>query len=225
MKKYKSLFLSDIHLGSSYCNSSKLFKLLKEIEIENLFLLGDVFNRNASKNSKDILEFQKILASKEWNIVYILGNHEKERSKAPIDLLNLKRYDEYIYKNSYLIHGDSFHDKDIFNKILKYLLMKIKKLAKVKMVKEKRKERIKSTRATLYHTKVKPLMQKVLLNSYTKYLTSLAKKRGLKNVICGHIHLPQDQMINGIRYLNCGDWITHNSYIVEDLDGNLKLIT
>ena len=98
MKKYKSLFLSDIHLGSSYCNSKKLFKLLREIETENLFLIGDVFNRNASKNSKDILEFQKILASKEWNIVYIVGNHEKERTKPPIDLLNLKRYDDYIYK-------------------------------------------------------------------------------------------------------------------------------
>jgi len=223
MKRYKSLFLSDLHLGSSYCNSQKLFKLLKNIEVENLFLIGDIFNISAYKNHKDILEFKKILASKDWNIVYILGNHEKERKKEEINLCNLPKYDDYIYKNIYLLHGDIFHQKDIFNKVLKYTLIKFKKFAKIKMLRDKKRGKIKSKRATLYHTAIKPFIQKILLKSYTEYIARLAKKKNAKIVICGHIHIPQELEIKGIKYLNCGDWIKYNSYIVEDFNNNLKL--
>ena len=227
MKKFKTLFLSDIHLGSGYTKSREFFKLLREIEVENLILVGDIFNISANDSHKDILEFKKIISSKSWNIIYILGNHEKERKLPSIELLpNIEPIDEYIYINKkhkvYICHGDEFHNKDIFNKILKYLLIKVKKLAKKQIF--RRKKRLKSRRATIYHTKVKPYAQKLLHDSYVKYITNKSQENGCNIAICGHIHLPEKIKLHNMIYLNCGDWVNYSSYIVEDFEGNFKLI-
>ena len=226
MKKYKSLFLSDIHLGSNYAQSKELFELLESIEIENLFLVGDVFNQGASSKSADIVKFKDILSNKQWNIIYILGNHEKDRKLPRIELLpHINPLNEYIYKNGknaiYLTHGDSFHDKDIFNKLLRYTLQKVKRVAKARMLKKEK--RLKSRRATIYHTIVKPFAQKFLHDSYVKYITKKAEQKECQIAICGHIHLPEKLKQGNTLYLNCGDWIKYNSYIVEDYEGNLTL--
>jgi len=226
MNKYKSIFLSDIHLGSSYAQTKELFELLENIEVENLFLVGDVFNQDASSKSADIAKFKEILASKDWNIIYILGNHEKNRKLPKIELLpHITPLNEYIYNNGknaiYITHGDSFHDKDIFNRLLRYALHKVKRAAKARMLKKER--RSKSRRATIYHTVVKPLAQKFLHDSYVKYIAKKAKQNRCQIAICGHIQLPESIKQGNILYLNCGDWIKYNSYITEDIQGNLKI--
>ena len=61
------------------------------------------------------------------------------------------------------------------------------------------------------------------ITNFEEQLVYQAKKRKCKGVICGHIHTPEDKMIGGIHYLNCGDWIENNSFII--FDGNqFKLI-
>ena len=223
MKRHKSIFLSDIHLGSIHCKSSKLFNELEKIEANNLFLIGDIITQNADKNSSDILYFIKLIHSKDWNIIYILGNHEKDRKEEQIKIAN-KTYIEYIYNNGrekiYLSHGDNFHNKDIFNKILKYTLQKVKRKA------QKIEDKKGSTNAsTIYHKKVKPLAQKYLRKSYINYICNQAKKHKCQKAICGHIHLPEIIKNKKITYLNCGDWVNHSSYIIEDFNGKFKLIT
>ncbi len=227
MKKYKSIFLSDIHLGSQHCKSKQLFNMLQKVEAKNLFLVGDIITQNAKADNKDIEKFIEIINSKDWNIVYILGNHEKDRIHPLIELNPqnpLKTYHYYIYKNGkqniYLTHGDSFHNKDIFNRILKFTLTRVKKTAQKIEDKKYRGEA-----STLYHKKVKPIAQKYLHNSYINYLTKLAKKNNCQSTICGHIHLPEVIKTKKALYLNCGDWVNHSSYIVEEFNGEFKLIT
>ncbi len=226
MKKYKSIFLSDIHLGSQHCKTKKLFTMLQKIEAKNLFLVGDIITQNANSNNKDIEKFIEIINSKDWNIIYILGNHEKDTIAPLIELSPqnpLKTYRQYIYHNGkqniYLTHGDSFHSKDIFNKILKLTLSKIKKTAQ--KIEDKK---CRGNASTLYHKKVKPIAQKYLHNSYINYLTTLAKKNNCQITICGHIHLPEVIKTQKATYLNCGDWVNHSSYIVEEFNGELRLI-
>jgi len=226
MKKYKSIFLSDIHLGSQHCKSKQLFNMLQKIEAKNLFLVGDIITQNANSNNKDIEKFIEIINSKDWNIIYILGNHEKDRIAQPIELSPqnpLKTYRQYIYHNGkqniYLTHGDRFHSKDIFNKILKLTLSKIKKTAQ--KIEDKK---YRGNASTLYHKKVKPIAQKYLHDSYVKYLTSLAHKNSCQSVICGHIHLPEIITNYKATYFNCGDWINNSSYIVENFNNEFELI-
>lgn len=226
MKKYKTIFLSDIHLGSQHCQSEKLFRELKKVEAQNLFLVGDIITQNAKENNRDIIKFIELINSKSWNITYILGNHEKERKHPQIELCpnnTLKTYSHYIYNNGkqniYIIHGDSFHSKDIFNRALKFTLNKIKRTAQ-KI--EDNKNR--GNASTLYHKRVKPIAQKYLHNSYIKYLTKLAQKNRCQSVICGHIHLPEVIKTPKATYLNCGDWVNNSSYIVEEFNGEFTLI-
>ena len=224
MKKYQSIFLSDIHLGSQHCQSDKLFKELQKIDAKNLFLVGDIITQNAHADHPDIVKFKELINSRDWNIIYILGNHEKDRKKPKIELApNLQTYTEYIYKNSkeniYLTHGDSFHSKDLFNKLLKFTLSKIKKRAQ----KIADKQSNICNPSTIYHKKVKPLAQKYLHNSYVKYICHLAQKNNCQKAICGHIHLPETIKHPKTTYLNCGDWINHASYITEDINGEFKL--
>jgi len=228
MKKYKSLFLSDIHLGSRHSNAKELFKLLEGVEFDNLFLVGDVFSIGARENHSDVIKFKDIINTSNYNIIYILGNHEKDRKKLPqIKLyqnnIEINPLNDYIYKDKiYLTHGDTFHDKDIFNKILKHLLIQAKIKAKKHIAKRKSPDSSKSS--SIYHSKIKPLAQKFLHNSYINYLIKLAKKNHCHTVICGHIHLPERVDKNSVTYLNCGDWVKYNSYILEDLNGKLMLI-
>ena len=226
MKKYKAIFLSDIHLGSPHCQSEKLFRELKKIEAQNLFLVGDIITQNAKANNKDIVKFIELINSQNWNITYILGNHEKDRRATQIELcpINpLKTHNHYIYNNGkqniYITHGDSFHSKDIFNRILKYTLSKAKRTAQ-KIEDNKRR----GTTSTFYHKRIKPIAQKYLHNSYIKYLTKLAHTNDCQSIICGHIHLPEVIKTQKATYLNCGDWINNSSYIVENFDGEFTLI-
>ncbi len=227
MQTYRSLFLSDIHLGSIHCKSEALFDLLENTKAKNLFLVGDIITQNAKASHSDIVRFKKLINSRDWNIIYILGNHEKDRKVKQIKLSTVnifKTYNTYIYDNGkkriYLTHGDIFHQKDIFQKLLKWTLTKVKKGAK--KIEQKRKTH---NTSTFYHLKIKPLLQKILHNAYVTYMSSLAKKKKCQIVICGHIHLPERIVKNGIIYLNCGDWINHASYIAEDEAGNFHLIS
>ena len=226
MKKYKSIFISDIHLGSPHCQSEKLFAELVTLEIENLFLVGDIVTQNADLGDRDIIKFIELISSKNWNITYILGNHEKDRTHSKIELNPnnpLQTCNHYIYNNGkqniYITHGDSFHNKDIFNRILKFTLSKLKKTAQ-KIEDNKRR----GTTSTFYHKIIKPIAQKYLHDSYIKYLTKLAHANNCQSAICGHIHIPEVIKTSKASYLNCGDWINNSSYIVENFDGELTLI-
>ena len=168
----------------------------------------------------------ELLAHKNWNIIYILGNHEKDRTRPPIELCPnnpLKTYNHYIYNNGkqniYITHGDSFHSKDIFNRTLKFTLSKIKRTAQ--RIEDNKKR---GTTSTFYHKKIKPIAQKYLHNSYVKYLTKLAHSNSCQTAICGHIHLPEVIKTPKATYLNCGDWINNSSYIVEEFNSEFTLI-
>ena len=61
-------------------------------------------------------------------------------------------------------------------------------------------------------------------SDFDQMLTDMARAKGCQGVICGHIHRPEDRMINGVRYLNSGDWVETLSALVEDLEGNWSVV-
>lgn len=227
---YKSIFISDIHLGSSHSKSEHLFKLLESIESEKIFLVGDIIN-NIPEPQKhpDIINFIKLINSKPWDIIYIEGNHEEDKNRlSPVSLSfgkELFPIHNYIYDNGkqkiYIEHGHDFHKTNIINIILQKIAVYLK------FRKDKKgKKRVKkgSKRKSFYNKIMKPLAQKVLIYSFQSYIVSTTKKRGCSVAICGHFHVPQDKYIKTIRYLNCGDWIENSSYIIEDMNGDFSLI-
>jgi len=235
---YKSLFISDTHLGSAYNNSENLFDFLENIEAEQLFLLGDIVNGSASKEHPDVVRFMRLIQSKKWKIIYIAGNNEDDRLQSSTDsLLFTKEFfpkENYIYKNGqvsiYLEHGHRFHAEGKINRLLHQGLVYLKRFLSQMRKRKKMRSTQSSTgsskiqKENFYHRYIKPFAQKVLRYSFKSYMSVRTREKGCSIVVCGHFHIPEDTMVKGIRYLNCGDWVKSSSYIVENEGGEFVLI-
>jgi UDP-2,3-diacylglucosamine pyrophosphatase LpxH len=217
--KIEALFISDVHLGSKGSNADKLLKVLEKYEPKYLFIVGDFIDGWMLKKrhywTQDYTNvIRKILSysKKGTQVIYITGNHDDFlRHYTPLDFGdNIKVVNEYIWNNYYITHGDLYDgivqmkwlgvlgsvgyeiaiSIDRFMKCLGY------KRSLSKFVKKKVKNAIK------------------FITNFEDQLAYQAKERQCKGVIAGHIHTPANTYIKNIHYLNCGDWIENNSYII-----------
>lgn len=239
--KYRSIFISDTHLGTKYSQAKTLLKFLKENESENLYLVGDIIDGWAIKRKftwkqshSDVI--QKILkrARKGCNIYYITGNHDEFiRPFVPLLLGNsLEIHNETVYidlnNKKYLItHGDFFDMITMTKKwlavlgdygydfllFINHIITRIYKFFKIQ----------KKWSLSKY---VKDNVKKSVsfISDYEDILSTHAKKHGYDGVICGHIHKAEIKNIDGIEYLNCGDWVESCTAVVETLDGKWEII-
>lgn len=237
-KKYKSIFLSDIHLFSKFCQADVLLEFLKEHKAENLFLLGDIIDLvtikrkfYTNKTQMEILHKILKLSKKGCKIVYVLGNHDWEFRrflKYNITLDNITICNEYVYntlgKNVLLIHGDIL-DIPIVRSLYVLgdfgytLILKLNntfnKIRKIfKMPYWSLSQRIKHS--------VKDAVK--FIENYEENLLKYCKTKKHDAVFSGHIHKCNLDIVDGLLVGNCGDWQESCTAIAEDYDGNFILI-
>ena len=221
VKKVEALFISDVHIGSKGSNAGKLLETLKQYQPEKLFIVGDFidgwllkkrhyWNQDYTNLIRKILSYSK----KGTDIIYITGNHDEFlRAYSPTNFSeNIQITDGVIWNNYYITHGDLYdgvvnmkwlsHLGSVGYEIAISLDRFMKRLGYKKSISKWAKDSVKGA--------VK------FITSFEDQLAYQAKKRHCKGVICGHIHKPEDKMIDDIHYLNCGDWIENNSYIIYD---------
>ena len=239
--KYKSIFISDIHLGTKFSQADLLVNFLKHTESDNLFLVGDIIDGWAIKRKfkwyqshSNVVQRILKIAKKGTKVHFITGNHDEFiRPFVPLilgDSLEVKNEMEYesIDGNKYLItHGDFFDMVTMTKKWLAVLgdygydlilhlnliLMKIFKLFKIKT---------KWSLSKFIKDNVKKSVS--FINDYENILSTYAKKNGYDGVICGHIHKAEIRTINNIHYLNCGDWVESCTAIVETYEGKWEIL-
>jgi UDP-2,3-diacylglucosamine pyrophosphatase LpxH len=222
MKKIDALFISDIHLGSKGSNPEKCHKVLKEYSPEYLFIVGDFidgwllkkriyWNNESTRLLRKILSYSK----DEVKVIYVTGNHDDFlREYTPFKMGNIEVVDEYIWNDMFITHGD-LYDGIVKLKWLGllgswgyelalWIDRFIKRLGYKKSLSKYLKYNVKNA--------VK------FITNFEEQLVYQAKERKCKGVICGHIHTPSYDIIKGIHYLNCGDFIENNSYIVFNED-------
>lgn len=239
MKKYKSIFISDIHLGARMSQPRPLLEFLKTVECDNLFLVGDIIDGWALQKSfywpqqhNDVI--QKLLrrARRGETIIYLPGNHDEFlRSFGEHDFGNIKLVDHYIYngingKKYLVIHGDQF---DAVIKKMKWLAhlgtwaydFMITVNVAVSYVRRFLKLPYWSLSAWAKY-KVKSAVN--FIGDFETNLTEYAKTKNADGIICGHIHHANMRDINGMHYINCGDWVESLTAIVEHTDGTWELI-
>lgn len=229
--KIDSLFISDVHLGSRGSNSNKLIEVLKKYEPENIFIIGDfidgwLLRRRWYWNNNFTLLIRKLilLSVKGVNIVYVTGNHDEFlREFTPFRFNeNIVIVDEYIWDQYYISHGDLYDG-----------VVKLKWLGKLGGIGYElailidrllKKIGFKRSFSKWVKTTVKDAIK--FVTNFENQLSFQAKQRNCVGVICGHIHTPviKDVIIGDkvIQYINCGDWIENNSYIVYN-DGKFKI--
>lgn len=237
---YRSVFVSDIHLGTSSSRATEFINFLKHIRCETLILNGDIIDGWALKrgskwlprHSRVIRYILKLSEKGKTNVIYLRGNHDNILSRfLPLTFGNIKFTKEYIHTSAnniqYLVvHGDGFDSVSTNHKWLATLgafgydtLLEINRYYNL----------WRSWQGKEYFSLSKRIKAKVksavnFIDKYEFLLQELAVKKECEGIICGHIHTPEDKKIGEIHYLNSGDWVESLTAIVEHHSGSMELI-
>jgi UDP-2,3-diacylglucosamine pyrophosphatase LpxH len=212
----KTLVISDVHIGSKGCQAEKVLDLLKDETYQRYILVGDIIDgwlfKRYKKFSYDQTKVirQLLKLSKNREIIWIAGNHDEFlRKYIPMDIGNIKIVDEWIEYGTWFCHGDKF-DGIVQLKWLGMLGSIGYDLA-IGLDMILKKFGLKRSLSKFLKTNVKAAVS--FMVDFENEMVRQAKKRNCDTVVCGHIHTPSDKIINGVRYLNTGDWIENCSYI------------
>jgi UDP-2,3-diacylglucosamine pyrophosphatase LpxH len=218
-KRYRSLFLSDFHLGSPHCQSDRLRKFLADADAERIYLVGDIIEANNHfkwpVSHGDVIRELSNKIQRGTKITYIPGNHDRIFLNyiGVYHNLTITRCAKHVMvdgKVLLVMHGDQL-DRFKSWTLLHFLLAAERLLAK----------------------NVWELMRRYLgavirrhERKFEASMTSYARQRGFYGVICGHVHMPKVENLSrgGTIYINCGDWIYHCTAVVEHFDGSFEMI-
>jgi len=236
---YRSIFISDVHLGTKSCQAEKLLEFLRDTESEYLYLVGDIVdcwymtkNLYWPQSHNDVI--QKILRKgrKGTEIVYIPGNHDEiMRNFTDHFFGNIILVDQYTYIDSkgnpiLVIHGDQF---DVVIRKAKWLAhlgsgaydLAISANGLVNWFRRLLRRPYWSLSAWAKQ-RVKSAVN--FIGEYETTLANYARTQEVDGIICGHIHSANISNFDGIAYMNCGDWVESCTALVETHDGEWRII-
>jgi UDP-2,3-diacylglucosamine pyrophosphatase LpxH len=235
----RTVFISDVHLGTPDAKVREVNHFLRTVRCEKLVLNGDIIDgwqllrgRQWSKaDTRFIRIVLKKLEKRDTQVVYLRGNHDDVLSKfLPLDFGDLSVVDTHIHEGpngSYLVlHGDVF---DTITRNFVFLAHLGDWGYRALLGLNRAYNAYRRWRGLEYWSLSKAIKARVKsavshISSFEGGLARLAREHGCTGVICGHIHTPADKRIEEIHYLNSGDWVESLSAIVEYHDGRMELI-
>ena len=237
--KYKTIILSDVHLGMADCKINEVNHLLKHAHCDRLILNGDIIDglalKRGGKWTKDHTRFVRLILKKmqkrRTEVIYIRGNHDDIlRRFLPLQFDTLRIVDKYVHQTpngDYLcIHGDGLDVVCTHHKWLMYLgnmsydfMLWVNRMY----------NRYRAWRGKDYLSISKVLKAKVkgavsFVCNYEDQLQKLAERNGYRGIVAGHIHTASDKMMGDIHYLNSGDWVESCTFIVEHFDNTFEVV-
>lgn len=238
-RHYRSVFISDTHLGTKAARADLLLDFLKSVTCDHLYLVGDIVDGWQLKRSwywdtthNDVLRRVLKMAKHGTNVVYIPGNHDEGlRGFEGHDLAGVTLAPETIYtsatgKRYWVLHGDQFDGVIKYAKWLAHVgdhayvfLLKLNTF--VNKVRKLLGYDYWSLSAYLKH-KVKNAVE--YIGKYEEAVAAEAKRRGLDGVICGHIHHAERRMFGDVEYMNDGDWVESCTALVESEAGEFEIL-
>lgn len=240
VNRYQTIWISDLHIGSTQCQADALLDFLKFNESEQLYLVGDIIDFwSLSKKlywprSHNTI-IQKILrkARHGTKVVYIPGNHDD----------NVREYDQYVFgdiiihnsaihtcvngKRYLIVHGDEYDTIARHHQWVAKLgskgydwLLEINR--GIRLVRRILGIQSQFSLAAFVKYKVKNAVQ--FMSDYEQSIVNTLGDEGLDGVICGHIHHAEMKDMGGFMYINTGDFVESCTAIVEHSNGELELI-
>lgn len=243
MEQIKTLFISDVHLGSSKSSADKLLSVFKKYDFENLIIVGDFIDLTSLKRkffwSQDqSTVLQKVLkfSRKGKKVIYILGNHDYyirealEHQKDIINFGNIEICDEHTYvtqkgERILICHGDQF---DGFVRLHPFLYFLGDKAYEFSFQINKIYNFIRKLFGLNYWSLSSYLKNKVksaisFINDFKRLAYEKIDSEDVDAIMIGHIHTPAIEKINNKMYYNTGDFCETCSYLIENLDGKIEL--
>ncbi len=236
----RTVFLSDIHLGTTDSKALEVVHFLKHIRCDKLVLNGDIIDgwalrrggRWRARHSRVIRKVLKMMEKDHTEVIYLRGNHDDILERfLPLAFGRLKVAKEHIHVSAkgvrYLVvHGDGFDSVSTKHKWLAVLgAVGYDTLLRVNRVYNA----WRAWRGKEYFSLSKRVKAKVksavsFVDKYEELLQELARHKKCDGIICGHIHTPEDKQVGGIHYLNSGDWVESLTGIIEHHDGRMELV-
>ena len=242
-KTYRSIFVSDVHLGTKDCKAGQLNNFLKHNSCDTLYLVGDIIdawkiqqNRWRWKQSHTNV-VRRVLghAKRGTRVVFIAGNHDEFlRPMIPygfsFGLVEIHNQIEHVGadgKHYLVVHGDLF---DGITRLAPWIAFLGDKAYDFVLGLNNKFNWIRRRMGFGYFSLSKFLKHKVkravdFIFKFEENLANYCKKRGFDGVICGHIHHAEIKEINGVTYMNDGDWVESCTALVEHHDGRWEIIT
>jgi UDP-2,3-diacylglucosamine pyrophosphatase LpxH len=243
MKKYKSIFVSDVHLGTRDCKANQLNNFLKHNSCETLYLVGDIIDAWKIQQNKwrwkqsHTNVVRRILghAKRDTKVIYVAGNHDEFlRPMLPygfsfgmIEIVNQYEHIGIDGKRYLVTHGDMFDGITRLAPFISFLGDKaydfvLSLNSKFNWIRHKLGFGYWSLSKFLKH-RVKKAVDFIF--RFERNIAAYCKKRGFDGVICGHIHHAEIKEVGGIMYMNDGDWVESCTALVEHYDGKWEIIT
>jgi UDP-2,3-diacylglucosamine pyrophosphatase LpxH len=233
--KWKTIIMSDLHLGARQSQTEKILKFLKENSAETLILNGDIIDGWALKKggswksecTKIVRKFMK-LSEKKTKVVWVRGNHDDFlKPFVPFKLNNIEIVRKYVYtgldgRTYNCFHGD----------VLDFVVMEVRWLAVIGgysydfVIKlNTMYNKIRKWFNLPYHSLANTIKQSVkgiinFVSDFEENAKALTKQKGYDVAVCGHIHQPKLES----DYMNSGDFCENSTCLVEDYNGKWQII-
>jgi UDP-2,3-diacylglucosamine pyrophosphatase LpxH len=234
--RYRTIIMSDLHLGARQSQTDKIIKFLDENQADKLILNGDIIDGWALKGNgkwtkdctKIFRKFMKI-SEKGTKVIYIRGNHDDFlKDFIPFKLNNIRIVRKYVHmgmdgRTYFCFHGD----------VLDFVIMEARWLAVIGgwsydiVIKfNTLYNKIRKWFKLPYHSLANTIKQSVkgainFVSDFEQNAKGLTKQKGYDVAVCGHIHHPKLEN----DYMNSGDFCENSTCLVEDYNGEWKIIT
>ena len=238
-KMLRTLFISDVHLGTRGCQAERLLDLLRHYEAETIYLVGDIVDGWALKSSwywpqthNDVVQKMLRRARKGTRMIYVPGNHDEFlRHYYGMHFGGIEVVEDAVHvaadgRRYLVVHGDLF---DVVIIHARWLALLGDKAYDFAIWLNRHFNQLRLAVGLPYWSlsqwvKLKVKNAVAFIGEFETTLAGEARRRGLDGVICGHIHHAANRSEPGFRYVNCGDWVESCTAIAEHFDGRLEII-
>ena len=236
---FRTIWISDIHLGTPGCNADLLMDFLKSVECETLYLVGDIIDAWRLRKGwywparhNDVVRRILKMAKHGTHVVYVPGNHDEVlRDYAGLAFGDVTVASEVIHETAdsrrlLVLHGDQFDSIVLYAKWLAFLgdsayefLLKANRI--VNFVRRRFGLPYWSLAA---HMKKRVKNAVSFISRFEEVVARAAAERHVEGVVCGHIHSAEIRQFGHITYYNDGDWVESCTALVEHADGRIEII-
>lgn len=237
--RFRTIFISDTHLGTPGCNAELLFDFLKSVECETLYLVGDIIDGWRLKRGwfwptrhNDIVRRVLKMAKKGTRVVYVPGNHDEVlRDFIGLQLGDIEVRPEAVHETAdgrrlLVLHGDEFDGVVLYHRWLAFL----GDHAYVTLLKLNRGFNACRRALGLPYWSLSAHLKKRVKNAveyvcrFEEAVAHAARERGADGIVCGHIHSAEIRQFGDITYYNDGDWVESCTALVEHADGRMEIL-
>ena len=238
-RQYRTIWISDVHLGTRGCNAEMLIDFLDNVDSETMFLVGDIIDGWRLKKKfywpaahNDIVWRLLKRAKRGTKVIYIPGNHDEIfRQFSGLDFGGVAIRRKAIHETAdgrrlLVLHGDEFDAITLAHTWLAHigdvaynLLMALNRWVNL----FRRKFNMPYWSLSK-HAKAKVKNAVQFISNYEEIVANAAGARGVDGVVCGHIHTAEVRRIGGIDYYNDGDWVEGCTALVEHFDGRMEIL-